>query len=122
MRDAAVQRHARARFDAHHAADGNLFYGLHLPCTSGVLHFSLWRAEVEQAADSIARAVHRTRFDGFGDGVERHHHGGLWPLAYEESARDRYRHQCVDVQLELAQGGQAFLIGRKARQGDGNQR
>jgi hypothetical protein len=96
------------------SADGHGLPGaVGLPQVGGV------GRERQQAADGIARAVHGARFDQLGDGVQRHDHGRLGPLADDEGARDGHRHQRVDVQAAVPQGGQALAEGAESGQCDG---
>jgi hypothetical protein len=70
----------------------------------------LLRRHRQQALDGVARAVHGTRLDRLGDGVQRHHHRGFRPLADREGARHGHGHQRVDVQPPVAQRRQTLLV------------
>ncbi|WP_382320371.1 hypothetical protein ACFJI0_13415 [Hydrogenophaga sp. UC242_53] len=75
-----------------------------------------------QAFDGAARAVQRFLFDHFRDGEQHHDHRRFGPLAQDGGARDRHRHQGVDVQVEAAQGDEALAVGVQTSQGNGAQR
>ena len=61
-------------------------------------------------------SVNRAGLDKFGNRIQRHHHGGFRPLTNEEGARDSDRHQCIDVQSEMTQCGQALHVGGEPSQ------
>jgi hypothetical protein len=87
-----------------------------LPAAVGLLHLGLFGRQRQQALDGVARAVHGARLDQLGNGIQRHHHRGLGPLADDEGAGDGHRHQRVDVQAPAHQRGEALLVGVEAGQ------
>ena len=118
----AVQRHALAGFDAQEGVHRNLRRCHRCPAPVRLAHLGRFGRKVQQALDGIARPVHRAALDQFGNGVKGHDHGGLGPLTNEKSAGHGHRHQRVDVQPPLQQGGKPLAIGGKARQPDGGGR
>ena len=115
---AAVERDALAGLDPGDGVQGDV-RGLHaLPASIGLLDVGLVRCQVHQALDGVARPVHGACLDQFGDGVQRHDHGRLGPLADEKGARDGHRHQRIDVELAAPQRDQALGVGLDARQPD----
>ena len=117
--DLAVERNARARLDTDDGVKGHFSGCNGQPGAVGLAHFGGVGRQVQQALDGVARSVHGTRLDQLCNGIERHHHGGFGPLADQEGAGHGHRHQGIDVQASLAQGGKALGVGRKARQPDG---
>ena len=118
----AVQRHALARPDPDDGVDGNLCSGHRFPAAVRLAYFGRLGREIQQALDGIACTVYRAAFDQFSNGIEGHHHGGFWPLANEKRAGHGHRHQRIDVQPSLQQGGKPLAVGGKARQPDGRRR
>ena len=117
--DLAVERNARARLDTDDGVKGHFSGCNRQPGAVGLAHFGGVGRQVQQALDGVARSVHGTRLDQLCNGIERHHHGGFGPLADQEGAGHGHRHEGIDVQASLAQGGKALGVGRKARQPDG---
>ena len=122
----AVQRQARARLGADHAAGGHLCGGQLAPGFAAFAalaafavfhaHFRLRGGHVQQAGDGAARAVHGARFQMLGQGVKRHHHCRLGPLANGESARNGHGHQRADGKPRAPERRQPLGIRAKARQ------
>ena len=92
------------------------------PAAVGLARLGHGRGERQQAADGVARAVDGARLDQLGNRVQRHHHGGLGPLADQEGAGDGHRHQRRNAQLATRQRRQPLAVDAKARQADGQRR
>ncbi|MDT4841971.1 hypothetical protein FQZ97_758490 [compost metagenome] len=118
----AVQRHALAGADAGHGIERHRVGAHGLPAAVGLPHLGLFGRQREQALDGVARAVDGAGLDELGDGVQRHHHRGLGPLADDEGARDGDGHQRIDVEAPAHQRGEALLVGVQAGQRDGRER
>lgn len=116
--DHAVERHPFARADAH---DGFQRHGgrRHAgPGAVGLLHLGLLGSQREKALDGVACTVRGAGLDQLGDGVERHHHRGLGPLADHERTGHGHRHQRVDVQAAAPQRREPLRVRLDAGQPD----
>ncbi|MNO84378.1 hypothetical protein D3C76_757180 [compost metagenome] len=110
----AVQPDAFAGANPYQGADGHFPYVDLTPLAIGLLHRGHVRGELHQAADGIACAIQRARFDQLGDGEQHHHHGRFRPLADQHGTGHRDAHQRVDVEVAVLQGDPALLVGAQA--------
>ena len=117
--DHAIERHARARPDAHHGVQRHAGRRGLLPGAVGLAHLGRVGGQVEQALDGVARPVHRTRLDQLGQGIQRHHHGGLGPLADDKRPGHGHGHQRIDVEPPPPERSNALAVGGKTGQPDG---
>ena len=118
--DHTVQRHP---LTGANAGDGAHLHGLcrrAQPAANGLLDLSLFWRQRQQALDGVAGPVHGPGLDKFGNGVERHHHRRLGPLANEERTGHGHGHQGVDVEPASEQRVQAFFVSVQAGQADGH--
>ncbi len=96
---------------------------MHLePAAVRPLHGRGVRREFHQPANGVASAVQRPGFDRFGNGEEDHHHGRFGPVADQDRAGHRYRHQRIDVQVAIAEGDQSLPVCRQAAEDDRDER
>ena len=116
--DDAIERHALTGTNAHDGVERYAGRWHGLPAAVCLLHVGFFRRKRDQALDRVAGTVGGTRFDQFGDGVERHDHRGFRPLADDESAGHGHAHQRIDVQTAVAQRLDSLGIGLDARQPD----
>ena len=119
---AAVQRHAAARTNAHGAAHRYVGGGHAAPLPIGAQHVDSVRAERQQCANRVARAAYCALFYPLGQCIQRHHHGRFRPLANQECAGHRDRHQGADSQLGAHQRANAGLVHAQPGQPDGQRR
>ena len=118
----AVEGNALARLHPHHLAHCHNIDRHQPPVTRALLNPRLIGCQLHQPADGGAGAIGGTGLQRLGNRIERHHHGGLGPMADQKGAGDGDRHQGVDVQPPLAQGGEPLDVHRQTGQGDGPER
>ena len=121
-RQHAVHRHALTRTHLHDGAEHHGGHRHGRPAAVGLAHQGFLGRHFQQAFDGVAGAIDGPRLDRLGDGIQRHHHGSLWPLPDHESAGDGHRHQRIDVQPPMAQRRQTFFVDVEASQPDGGSR
>ena len=119
-RDDTIEWNALSWTDAHCCVDNDRFDADARPTTVTLTHLGLLRCQRQQALDGVTRPVHRSSLDGLGYGIQGHHHGSFWPLAYQEGTCHGHSHQGVDVQASLPQCGKPFTVDRETRQDDGH--
>ncbi|MNZ63164.1 hypothetical protein D3C78_813040 [compost metagenome] len=116
-----VQADALARAHPHQRTEGDLLDVQLTPLAIGVLYGGEVRAQLHQAANSVARAVQRARFDQLGDSEQEHDHGRFRPLANQHRAGHSDAHQRVDIEVAVLQGNPALLVGTQATTEDRHQ-
>ena len=116
----AVECDAFAGLHAHGGFQFHLLGRQFLPFAADQ-HGGLFRSQLQQAADGVARAIQGLRLDQLGDGEQHADHRRFRPLADEHGAGHGDTHQGVDVQVTVLQCDPALAVGRQAGAEDGQQ-